>query len=105
MEIELTTKYPHLLFSRNWDYDLELTLALGQCTALIDVIKKIPVLPAYRENLLKLALIKGAQSTTAIEGNTLTEEQIARIMEGYKLAPSLASGARNAQCFGSHGKS
>lgn len=33
-------------------------------------------------------LRKGAQSTTAIEGNTLTDEEIAKIAEGQKLAPS-----------------
>ena len=43
------------------------------------------------ENLYTVALIKGAQATTAIEGNTLTEEQVAGILAGtFKAPPSRA---------------
>jgi len=31
--------------------------------------------------LLNVALLKGAQATTAIEGNTLSEEEIKKMME------------------------
>lgn len=46
-------------------------------------------MPKYYEELMSIALIKGAQSTTAIEGNTLTDEEIAKLMEGEKLPSSI----------------
>lgn len=45
-------------------------------------------MPAYYDELMRLSLIKGAQSTTAIEGNTLTDEEIERLTAGEKLPPS-----------------
>lgn len=45
-------------------------------------------MPAFYEELMKIALIKGAQATTAIEGNTLSDEEIAKLKEGKKLPPS-----------------
>lgn len=45
-------------------------------------------MPQYYDELMLLALRKGAQATTAIEGNTLTEEEIAKLQEGQKLPPS-----------------
>lgn len=47
-------------------------------------------MPQYYSELMQVALIKGAQSTTAIEGNTLTDEEILKLQEGAKLPPSIA---------------
>ena len=41
----------------------------------------------YRE-LGRAALIKGAQATTAIEGNTLTDDEVRQVAEGESLPPS-----------------
>lgn len=60
---------------------------LGQCVAYVKAISNTPIMPAYYKELMLISLIKGAQATTAIEGNTLTEEDIARINEGEKLPP------------------
>jgi len=48
----------------------------------------IPIQPDYRQQLLTVSLNKGALATTAIEGNTLTEEELAEILNGKDLAPS-----------------
>jgi Fic family protein len=48
----------------------------------------IPIRPDYRSELLQLSLNKGALATTAIEGNTLTEEELAHIQKGNDVAPS-----------------
>jgi len=48
----------------------------------------MPLKPQYRDKLLHVSLIKGAQATTAIEGNTLSEEEIAKIEEDWSLPPS-----------------
>lgn len=82
------TKYPHLLFKRNWEITHNINFLLGQIEAFVESISNTPILPSHYQNLLKLSLIKGAQATTAIEGNTLTEEEIEQIQLGGKLPPS-----------------
>lgn len=61
---------------------------LGQCVSYVKAISNTPIMPSYYEELMKLSLIKGAQSTTAIEGNTLSDDEIARLNAGEKLPPS-----------------
>jgi Fic family protein len=48
----------------------------------------MPLLPETHRSLLQVSLRKGALATTAIEGNTLTEEDVARIESGASLPPS-----------------
>lgn len=47
-----------------------------------------PILPQYHAELLNVSLIKGAQATTAIEGNTLSEEEIELVRDGGDLPQS-----------------
>lgn len=61
---------------------------LGQCHAIIEAISTTPLLPEFHENLLEVSLTQGAQATTAIEGNTLSLEEVRRVFEGKSLAPS-----------------
>ncbi|MGB5216796.1 MAG: Fic family protein [Smithella sp.] len=61
---------------------------LGQCEAIIRIISEAPLEPETRRKLLQVSMRKGAQATTAIEGNTLSEEEIIKIDEGGKLPPS-----------------
>lgn len=49
---------------------------------------RTPVPPEYQSRLRRLALIKGAQATTAIEGNTLSQHEVAEIRRGARLAES-----------------
>jgi Fic family protein len=63
-------------------------LLLGQCEAYIKVINNTPILPQHYHELMQVALIRGAQATTAIEGNTLSVDEIRQVMEGHKLPPS-----------------
>jgi Fic family protein len=80
--------YPHLLFKKHWSIDENTALILGQCEAYIRAIKYTPILPSHYQNLMHIALLKGAQATTAIEGNTLSDEDIEKIMGGLQLPPS-----------------
>ena len=49
----------------------------------------VPLKPAVAQRLYIVTLVKGAVGTTAIEGNTLTEDQVLGIIEGsYKAPPS-----------------
>ena len=61
---------------------------LGQSDAIIQAISSAPVKPEYRKQMLAVSLRKGARATTAIEGNTLSEEEVSRIDKGENLPPS-----------------
>lgn len=81
-------KYPHISFRKKWEIKEETMYELGQCDSTIKALCNTPIEPEYRSNLLQVSLKKGAQATTAIEGNTLTDEEINKIEEGTKLPPS-----------------
>jgi len=78
----------HITFRVNWKLSEKSNNLLGQCYAYINSMVNIPIQPDYRQQLLTVSLNKGALATTAIEGNTLTEDDLAQILEGKDLAPS-----------------
>jgi Fic family protein len=78
----------HLAFRRHWQVSPEASYELGQCHAITLAICEMPLRPEHHEHLLGVSLIKGAQATTAIEGNTLTTGEIERVAAGESLAPS-----------------
>ncbi len=80
--------HKHISFKKRWEIKWLCMYQLGECDALVEMISNIPLKPKTRDRLLQVSLIKGAQATTAIEGNTLSQEEIARIQEGWKLPPS-----------------
>lgn len=82
--------YPHLLFNKHWTLSEISLIYLGQCEAYIRSINNTPILPYHYQQLMNVALMKGAQATTAIEGNTLSEEEVKKVMENQKLPPSKA---------------
>lgn len=84
----MTVGYPHLSFRRHWDISPEARYELGQCHAMILVICQMPLRPEDRDRLLGVSLVRGAQATTAIEGNTLTTEEVERVAAGESLPPS-----------------
>lgn len=62
---------------------------LGECVARCDYMKTVPLKPGVRDQLHLIYLAKGVHATTAIEGNTLTEEQVRSVIEKQvKLPPS-----------------
>jgi Fic family protein len=54
---------------------------LGRSCALIDQIAQTPLRPRLAQEMHVVYLTKGAHATTAIEGNSLTEEQVREIIE------------------------
>ncbi len=60
---------------------------LGEAAARCDHVAQAVLPPAGARELHQLYLIKGARATTAIEGNTLSEEQIAAQLEGQLELP------------------
>jgi Fic family protein len=84
----LAETFPHLCFSQRWRLEPEVYHALGQCDAIVESISQVPLLPKFSAKLHHVALKKGAQATTAIEGNTLSDEEVDRVARGEKLLPS-----------------
>lgn len=84
----LSEKYPTLNFTKNWILNEEVSYKLGMAKALVDTITLSPIEPNLRMKLMEVSLIKGAQATTAIEGNTLSEEEVKEVLDGKSLPPS-----------------
>ncbi len=85
MEIKLNREYPHLMFKKNWEISQTGWFLLGRITGFIQACSEVPIAPDLHSQLLSVSLKKGAQSTTAIEGNTLSDEEINKIEAGEKL--------------------
>jgi Fic family protein len=62
-------------------------IQLGECAAKCDQISSVPLRPAVKDELQLVYLAKGIQATTAIEGNTLTEEEVRKIIEKKSQIP------------------
>lgn len=64
-------------------------MLLGDACSKCEYIAGIPLLPETAERLHRVYLERGARATTAIEGNTLSEEEVARLARGeLDLPPS-----------------
>src|SRR5258708_188060 len=65
-------------------------MLLGECQSKCEHIAGVPLQPDTAEELYKIYLAKGALATTAIEGNTLSEEEVRKHLDGkLQLPPSL----------------
>ena len=84
----MSKNYPHIIFKNDWKISEHLMYKLGQASAIVKSLEYLPLEPSVRNKLLNVSLIKGAQATTAIEGNTLSEEEIIAISKGDKLPES-----------------
>jgi len=64
-------------------------MLLGEARSKCEHLAGAPLKPEVAQELYQVTLVKGALATTAIEGNTLTEEQVRGILDGsYKAPPS-----------------
>jgi Fic family protein len=66
----------------------ELWLLLGEAKSKIEHLAGIPLPPFVHEEFNRIYLAKGALATTAIEGNTLTEQEVLAHLRGERLPPS-----------------
>ena len=77
-----------------FDVDLKqapahLWMMLGECQSKCAHLASIPLYPQVQEDLSRLYLAKGVAATAAIEGNTLSENQVLEQIEGkLNVAPS-----------------
>jgi Fic family protein len=64
-------------------------LRLGEVLSKCDHIAGVPLQPATADELHRIFLVKGVHATTQIEGNTLSEDEVARRVKGdLELPPS-----------------
>jgi Fic family protein len=64
-------------------------MLLGEAHSKCEHLAGAPLSPDVAQHLYRVTLVRGALATTAIEGNTLTEEQAQGILDGsYKAPPS-----------------
>lgn len=86
--MKYTSTHPWLKFGNYTSQILPNVWAiLGECTSKIDHILHSPLSAEMRELMHSVFLAKGVQATTAIEGNTLTDEQIRAIIENRSTVP------------------
>ena len=69
------------------EFHARLWMQLGEARSKCEHLAGTPLRPNVAQDFYKVTLIKGAQATTAIEGNTLSVEQVAGIYEGSLEAP------------------
>jgi Fic family protein len=65
----------------------DLWIALGEAQSKCEHISGTPLKPAIAEELHKVFLAKGIRATTSIEGNTLTEEEVRKRIDGQLELP------------------
>ena len=64
-------------------------MLVGEARSKCEHLAGAPLKPALAQQLYQVTLVKGALATTAIEGNTLSEDQVRGILDGsYKAPPS-----------------
>jgi len=70
--------------------DTKLWILLGEAASKCEHLSLVPLRSDTAERIHRIYLAKGIAATTAIEGNTLSEEQVLEAVEGkLKVAPSL----------------
>jgi len=62
-------------------------LLLGEIQSKVEELKNLPIPPDESNKLRRVYLIKGAHSTTAIEGNSFSEDEVAKIVNKEMEAP------------------
>lgn len=84
------TTHPWLTFTMDLRHaSAKFWTMLGECQSKCEHIAGVPLRPEVAQRLHRLYLAKGVLATTAIEGNTLSEEEVLRHLEGtLRLPPS-----------------
>ena len=83
------TSHPWLTFSLDTsEFDYRLWMALGEAASKCEHIAGVPLAPEVAKRVHQLYLAKGAAATTAIEGNSLSEEEVERLIDGSLVLPA-----------------
>ena len=63
-------------------------ILLGEARSKCEHLAGVPLQPKTAQTLNQVFLAKGAHATTAIEGNTLSEDQVRQQIDGTLTSPS-----------------
>jgi len=90
MSRQYQATHPHLTFTAELSgAEPQLWICLGECQSKCEHIARVPLRPDTAATLNTVYLAKGALGSTAIEGNTLSEQEVVQHLEGeLKLPPS-----------------
>jgi Fic family protein len=89
MSRDLLVDYEHLReFRKCWRLTVNSAINLGKCSAYIEALGALPITPDVQHTLRVVSFERGAQATTAIEGNTLSDEEVHQAVEGKPLPKS-----------------
>lgn len=80
--------HPWITFSIKLSSSPRLWMLLGEARSKCEHLAGVPLRPETARELHRIYLVKGAHATTAIEGNTLTEEEIRGRLEGRTRLPA-----------------
>jgi len=88
-ERDYITSHPWLTFDYRLDFDVkdQLWARLGEAFSKCQHLTGTPLTPEVAQELGAVYLAKGALATTAIEGNTLSEQEVAEIIYGGRTLP------------------
>ncbi len=80
--------HPWITFAFSLEHN-PLWCLLGEAVSKCGHLASTPLQPALAARLASIYLVKGAVATTAIEGNTLSEDEVHELIEsGRRLPPS-----------------
>ena len=91
MDKEFTNTHPWIKFKFEVDTrDYRFWLDMGEVSSKCEHLSGVPLGPDIAKKLNEIFLAKGVLATTAIEGNTLNEEQVLKQVENgtLELPPS-----------------
>ncbi len=66
----------------------EFWMLLGEARSKVDHLSNALLRPETRDEMLRVYLARGVRATTAIEGNTLSEEEVVAVIEGRANPPA-----------------
>ncbi len=91
MKRKFETSHPWITFALDLRRaDAALWLNFGETASKCEHLAGVPLRPETAQHLHEIYLAKGAAATTAIEGNTLSEEQVLQHIQGkLQLPPSM----------------
>lgn len=80
--------HPWLTFTLNLaKASPKIWIMLGECQSKCEHMARVPLRPATAQALYQIYMAKGVAATTAIEGNTLSEEEVLQHLEGKLTLP------------------
>ena len=76
------------MFKPNFRYTNKIVTLIGKIAASREVVLNSPLVPKWEVSLRREALVRSAHSSTSIEGNKLTLDQVSKLAEGRNIMAS-----------------